>query len=295
MTNRARAWIIAGLLTAAAATLLAGVAGCSSAQEPEDRAARSMTRERRTEPPVESFDALPVVQVLTPWGSAGSAIRLDDRHLLTARHVLPRRVNEIEVLGKSRAFERVASGEGAGGRGPAHDWALIRLSEPLPTVDPRRGAMEPFASLGSSSRLREGTRVYLVGYWRGESRWPSRERLRQLDTSVIPARAVDMADTPEFPRDSLFFAVTDAGAVFPGASGGAAVVWNEQDQRLKIVGIYVGAGEYTRLDVVPNTPDGGRAQIIRRIPDVAYDLARPAAVSTPQGATSATTPDPTVQ
>lgn len=236
-----------------------------------------MTRERRVEPPVEAFDALPVVQVLTPWGSAGSAIRLDDRHLLTARHVLPRRANEIEVLGKTRAFERVALGDGAGagGRGPAHDWALIRLAEPLPSVDPRRGAMEPVANLGSSARLREGTRVYLVGYWRGESRWPSRERLRQLDTSVIPARTVDMADTQEFPRESLFFAITDAGAVFPGASGGAAVVWNEQEQRLKIVGIYVGAGEYTRLDSVPNSPDGGRAQIIRRIPDLAYELARP--------------------
>lgn len=236
------------------------------------------------EAPAEAFERLPVVQVLTPWGSAGSAIRLNDRYLLTARHVLPRRGDELEIMGKARRFERVAIGEGAGS---ANDWALIRLAEDLPTADPRRGEMEPRATLGASRGLDEGQRVYLVGYWRGPERWPSRTRLRSLDTSVIPARIVEMADTPGFPRQALFFATTDAGAVFPGASGGPAVVWDRREQRLKIVGIYVGAGEYAITGdepaSVPGTGtgsdeaktgqvDGRRAQIIRRLPDCAWRM-----------------------
>ena len=218
------------------------------------------------EPPSEAFDALPTVQLITPWGSAGSAIRLDERTFLTARHVLPRRGDQIELRGQMVPFERLASGEG---KGTVNDWALIRVNDAPRVLD---RADTPFKSpaVDPTARIREDARMYLVGFWRGVSPWLSRTKLRSLESSIFSAKVVSIADTPAFPSRDFIYLQTEAGEVFPGASGGPAVVWDRQSRRLVVVGIYVGSGEYTQAF----GGSGGKVQIIRRIPVAAMEAWR---------------------
>ena len=220
------------------------------------------------EPAIASFDAVPVYQVITPWGNAGSAVRVSESTFITARHVLPRRGDDIELRaagqarGKPVRFTRLAAGEGAG---TANDWAVFRVAEPLDTpFNPSVAAIKP-----RPTTRREGERGYILGFWRGPEPWPSRAKLRSLDVSIIPARVVEIADSPQFPRSDLLFVETDAGSVFQGASGGPAVVWLPDRTapaggRIEIVGVYVGAGNYDR----PLEHTGGTVQIVRKLPDL---------------------------
>lgn len=256
-------WLLigAGVLGGSALGLavIGGIGGCARVETVQPASTAPI------EPAVEAFDAVPTVQLISPWGSAGSAVRLDERRFLTARHVLPRRGNQLELRGQTVEFVRLAAGEGSG---TVNDWALIRIDRAPSVLDKGKAFVPP--EVRSIGRMRERARMYFVGYWRGQSPWLSRAKVRALETSVFPGSVVAIADSPSFPSREFVYLRTEAGDVFPGASGGPALIWDRDTKRLVVVGIYVGAGEYTHTF----GGEGGKVQIIRKLPEAAMDAWR---------------------
>lgn len=210
------------------------------------------------------FEGAPVVQIMTIWGNAGSGVWMGDDTILTARHVLPRRGEVIEIKGKEVRFERLAQGEGSG---TANDWALIRVRSDDGAV--QRAIADHPAPLRErgpeGNRIREGDEVYILGYWRGQSRWLSKSQMRAVPLSIIKGSVISVSGGEKFSSLDHMFVVTPGGEIFPGASGGPVVRWNAREARFELLGIYVGAGEYQRMV----SGEVGKVQIVRRVPAAA--------------------------
>jgi len=239
------------ILIAFAGAMCGAVVGCAS-----ERSTASAPRVGPNAPTPAQLEGLPVSRLMTGWGGLGSGVPLSDDTLITCRHCLPRGSGEvgsrgrIEVDGKRRTFELLASGQTRDGK---DDWAIIRVDPPgLPTP----------ARIDPSRRLREGEQIYLCGYWPGESAHLGRDEIRRLEPQAICAQAVAVQGTRRLPSDVTIFAQVGPQDIFKGMSGGPAAVWDPREQQMVVVGIYIGAAEFEK----GQTEHAGRVQVIRRLP-----------------------------
>jgi hypothetical protein len=252
--NAGRLWVVRLSVLGLAGALAALAGACASGPG----AAESAARVRSAAPTPAQLDGLPVVRILTPWGALGSGVPLADDVLITCRHCLPRGgLNRIEVDGVRRQFEVLASGTT---RDAKDDWAVIRV---VP------GGLAPSSAFDPTRPVREGEPVYMCGYWPGEAQRPDRIDPRRVEPRVICAQAVAVEGTRRLPSDVTIFAQVGPGDIFKGMSGGPAAVWDRREQRLVVVGIYLGAAEYE-----PGQQNHvGRVQVIRRLPEEAVRAA----------------------
>ncbi|MBX3385266.1 MAG: trypsin-like peptidase domain-containing protein [Phycisphaeraceae bacterium] len=258
----------------------------SSGTRPVVSSAPTAASAQAVDAPADAVERLPTYLVISPWGRSGTALRVTDTLFLTARHVLPRRGEWIEIGrdGKRFRFERVAQGEQEGVVG---DWALIRV----PDAPSSLGALTDHPVL-SGSFVRPGREVFLSGYWQGPGRWTRMSRMRSVPITTVAGPTLEMADSEKFPRRHLLFVevaptsgaqevvreadrarerTVDVADVYSGMSGGPAVVWDSREARAVVVGVYVGGGEYERVFVPAGAGASGRAQIVRRIPAEVMD------------------------
>lgn len=237
-----------------AGAMAIGLAGCAGSGPSPVAAARVQP----ASPTPAQLEGLPVVRVLTPWGGLGSGVPLAEDVVITCRHCLPRGgMNRIEIDGVRRRFEVLAAGVT---RDAKDDWAVIRITP---------GGLTPTTLIDPQRRVREGEAVYMCGYWPGESQRSDRVDPRRVDSRVICAQAVAVEGTRKLPSDATIFAQVGPGDIFKGMSGGPAAVWDRREQRLVVVGIYLGAAEYE-----PGQPNHvGRVQVIRRLPAEAIEAA----------------------
>ncbi len=247
---------VSGLVGAGASLALAAgciiSAGCAS-----DSGRSAAPRVEAQAPTPAQLEGLPVCRLMTGWGGLGSGVPLSDDVLITCRHCLPRGSGEvgsrgrIEVDGRRRTFELLSAGQSRDGK---DDWAIIRISPPgLPTP----------AVIDPSRRLREGEQVYICGYWPGESAARlGQDDLRRLEPQAICTQAVAVQGTRRLPSDVTIFAQAGPEDIFKGMSGGPAAVWNPREQRMEVIGIYIGAAEFEK----GQSEHAGRVQVIRRLP-----------------------------
>jgi hypothetical protein len=223
------------------------------------------------------LEGLQVCRLMTGWGGLGSGVPLSDDTIITCRHCVPRSRDgelaakgRIEVDGIRRTFELLSSGDSRDGK---DDWAIIRVDPPgLPAA----------ASIAPRRRIRDGEEVYLCGYWPGDGKRMDRDEIRRLEPQAICAQAVAVQGTHRLPSDVTIFAQVGPSDIFKGMSGGPAAVWDSREQKLVVVGIYIGAAEFEK-----GQPEhAGRVQVIRRLPADAI-----AAALSPREA--ATEPTPT--
>lgn len=249
----------------------APTASRSAKQPPQATESISAASAQASDAPRDAVERLPSYLVISPWGRSGTALRVSDELFLTARHVLPRRGDSIELgrEGKRFTFERVLQGEEDG---PLGDWTLFRVSDAAAKLGP----LEQPPVL-SSRGVRSDRDVFLAGFWQGPGRWTRMSRMRSVPLTIIQGPAMDMADSERFPRRHLVFVESSAeteahrAEVFSGMSGGPAAVWDSSAGRATVVGVYVGGGEYERAYSQPGTNANGRAQIVRRIPQEVID------------------------
>lgn len=261
-------------------------AASSGAGRPIESAEPRAASAQASDAPRDAVERLPTYLVISPWGRSGTALRVTDTLFLTARHVLPRRGETIEIGrdGKRFRFERVAQGEEQGVVG---DWALIRV----PGAAGALGELAERPAL-SGSFVRPGREVFLSGYWQGPGRWTRMSRMRSMPVTTVAGPAIEMADSATFPRRHLLFVevapatvaagngdrasgtgdrTVDTADVYSGMSGGPAVIWDSREGRAVVVGVYVGGGEYERSFAPTGASSSGRAQIVRRIPAEVID------------------------
>lgn len=235
----------------AAASLLVGCVARQSAPQADGacsvrslRASGSVSPSGKhgAEPLAFALQRVAVSHLLNLEGGHGAAIWLpptpsEEGLILTARHVLPRHDNRVEVDGTWVTFEQTAAGKDPDNhRTWSDDWAVARLPADLrPNGPPLRLA---------SCEPRTDTPVYLLGFWEGAAPDRSPDAVRSLPLQILPTRVVPRPDPT---RDGLnpppeeFICVElprDIDHV-RGFSGGPAVAWDETRRELVLVGIVV--------------------------------------------------------
>lgn len=229
--------------------------------------------------PVEQLSNLLVCHIRTPAsnGSAmgacsGSATAVASNELLLTRHQLQEQFDWAEVDGHSVLLRVLAKGEG---EGLEDDWALVQISRsfPSPTVPLR---FDP------GRQLRPGDCIYVLGYWTGKH---DRDEAQQsesppsLPLTILKAKVVrppkPPRNDPVYVPPEFICCETGSSDALSGMSGGAAVVWDAEDQK------WVYVDTYARRWV--HTTDDGRLKrsvmLVRRLPAEVYDtLVRTGAV-----------------
>ena len=180
------------------------------------------------------LDRIPVHQISTDH-LAGSAVQLGEDRLFTCRHLLTQPV--VEINGERSGYRVVA--EPPRGEAYVDDWAVIELDDvALPSA-------AAFSEPEPRPRVKAGQDIYLIGYRvTGDLK---RDEVLGLPRTVVKGRVTTLPFYLVGPRRELIYVEAPQEDTYSGLSGGAAVCYDPQEDRLKIVGIYQGTIEYTFL------------------------------------------------
>jgi hypothetical protein len=180
--------------------------------------------------------------------SAGTGIPLGGHLLLTARHVVKDRYLQID--GRWARYRVLARGEG-----PNDDWILIRSN-----AAPKEATID----LAPGYRLQPGEPIYFLGYWQGTTEEAvDINEARRRPLCVVRAAAARPPVSFSLPTSGLLFAAAPLkGTSYQGISGGPVAVYDAEERRFRIIGIYKGSWEVSALGmsrtlhtVVPIPPE----------------------------------------
>lgn len=196
---------------------------CSTLQRPA-------ARNPAPEPSAGQLDAITVHHIKS-GRLQGSAVAVADDRLVTSRHLLTRRL--VQVDGVPTRYSIVASGPDD--KTYADDWAVIELLDLSIPAPPTLPDQDPDA------HVEVGQDIYLIGYWRRGTL--PRAGISEQTKTVVRARVVSPPPSWMGPRTGLIFLDAPHGETYAGLSGGAAAYYDSVADRLMVIGIYQGTIE----------------------------------------------------
>lgn len=183
---------------------------------------------------------------LAVMSPSGSAVFLGNGVFVTCRHVLPLNTATVELdNGEQRAIRVLASGlfDLTDIRSGAEDWMVFEI---VPSGDDEFAVENP-PLVDFERKLEIGQDIFLVGFC--DALLPAGIH---TGGGMRPMIAVNgqvrrpPALLPPAPPGQVCVE-TSSKHVFDGMSGGAAVVWDTEAQRLVVVGIYRGMFQWSFL------------------------------------------------
>jgi hypothetical protein len=199
-----------------------------------------------TGPSPEDLERVPVVHLLSE-DLSGSAVCLSPTRLLTCRHVLAGEVLEID--GRPTVFEVIANGTGDG---LEDDWAVVELTD----LELQKPSIVEYIYDGREPE--QGWQAWLIGFPAPEDAEPSLAVARSLEKRVIPTRVHHLAGAP---KDGILYLDSPRKGSYHGCSGGAVMVWDPDEERLRFLGTYAAGIKasflfFSTYRMVPVLPEG---------------------------------------